>query len=212
MPLLLKFRVWPLLIRGLCVFVLTSAAPVINEADIKSRDENPGDIIKTPLSEKDPMLQKYQDFKKGLLFGALVLKFSSLKEDSNRICKMTYNANKGTMPDGQIELLTTSTNKDFRNMIQGFAPETVKGHNETYKALAWIDRGVYYPTRVIFTDYKCCTILRTEEYNNLCELFVAGRYDSDRVNGWCYFIYYVFCGPPAVSFQNLSECWPEAAA
>uniref|UniRef100_A0A6B0UZU8 Putative salivary lipocalin n=1 Tax=Ixodes ricinus TaxID=34613 RepID=A0A6B0UZU8_IXORI len=187
MPLLLKFRVWPLLIRGLCVFVLTSAAPVINEADIKSRDENPGDIIKTPLSEKDPMLQKYQDFKKGLLFGALVLKFSSLKEDSNRICKMTYNANKGTMPDGQIELLTTSTNKDFRNMIQGFAPETVKGHNETYKALAWIDRGV-------------------------CELFVAGRYDSDRVNGWCYFIYYVFCGPPAVSFQNLSECWPEAAA
>ncbi|CAN7937891.1 unnamed protein product, partial [Ixodes hexagonus] len=54
----------------------------------------------------------------------------------------------------------------FRNITQGFFPRHVEGHNESIRATAYLYRNGYYLTRVIFTDYRHCTILRTETYNN----------------------------------------------
>ncbi|EEC08868.1 secreted histamine binding protein of 21.3 kDa, putative, partial [Ixodes scapularis] len=162
----------------------------------------------TPLDERSVELQKYQDFKRGLLYGSLVLVQSSMKNDSFRLCMMTYKPNTNLTDEGQIDLLTSSRNSTYREMVQGFYAETARRHNRTYRAISWLFRGEYYKSRVIFTDYKHCIILRTRTYNNLCELFTAGRHDSNRVNSWCFFIYTVFCGEPAVTFNSLYECWP----
>ncbi|CAN7937889.1 unnamed protein product, partial [Ixodes hexagonus] len=160
-----------------------------------------------PLNETDLQLQKFQDFKRGLLYGSLVLVYSSLESDAYRYCAITYYPNRGPTPDGRIEVLTTGL-RSTRPMTQVFDPHRVMGHNATYRARARLYRkDAFHETKVIFTDYKFCTILRTRSYHNLCELFTGGRHDSDRVNSWCFFIYTVFCGQPAVSYKTLDECW-----
>uniref|UniRef100_A0A147BWT5 Putative salivary lipocalin n=1 Tax=Ixodes ricinus TaxID=34613 RepID=A0A147BWT5_IXORI len=200
----LLFGLWPLLMSCLGVFAVTPAA-----RENISKDSTPRHNSPMPLGERSVELQKYQDFKRGLLYGSLVLVYSSLKNDSFRLCMMTYKPNTNLTTEGQIDLLTSSRNSSYREMVQGFDAETARRHNKTYRAIAWLFRGQYYKSRVIFTDYKHCIILRTRGYNNLCELFTAGRHDSDRVNSWCFFIYTVFCGKPAVTFKNLYECWPK---
>ncbi|KAM7300551.1 tigger transposable element-derived protein 6-like [Ixodes scapularis] len=162
--------------------------------------DSPRNGSSIPLDERSVELQKYQDFKRGLLYGSLVLVQSSMKNDSFRLCMMTYKPNTNLTDEGQIDLLTSSRNSTYREMVQGFYAETARRHNRTYRAISWLFRGEYYKSRVIFTDYKHCIILRTRTYNNLCELFTAGRHDSNRVNSWCFFIYTVcseFVHPPS---------------
>ncbi|XP_040070864.1 uncharacterized protein LOC115322543 [Ixodes scapularis] len=214
MPLHLHLEAWSLLMICLGVFVVTSTSPS-KAGSVWIPVETPLlNSTETPLNEKDVKLERYQDFKRGILYGSLVLVYSSLKNDSFRLCKLTYKPNSGITPEGHIEVLTSSNDTDYRDMLQGFSAETAYYHNKTYRAITWLYRGgtaEYYASRVIFTDYKHCIILRTEEYGNLCELFTAGRHDSDRVNSWCFFIYTVFCGTPAVTFKSLGECWPGPA-
>uniref|UniRef100_A0A0K8RGN6 Putative salivary lipocalin n=1 Tax=Ixodes ricinus TaxID=34613 RepID=A0A0K8RGN6_IXORI len=214
MPLHWTLEAWSLLMIRLGVFAVTSTSPK-KAGSVWIPVETPLlNSTKTPLNEKDVKLQRYQDFKRGILYGSLVLVYSSLKNDPFRLCKLTYKPNSGITPEGHIEVLTSSNDTDYRDMIQGFSAETAYYHNITYRAITWLYRGgtaEYYESRVIFTDYKHCIILRTEQYSNLCELFTAGRHDSDRVNSWCFFIYTVFCGTPAVTFKSLGECWPGPA-
>uniref|UniRef100_A0A6B0UXX1 Putative salivary lipocalin lipocalin n=1 Tax=Ixodes ricinus TaxID=34613 RepID=A0A6B0UXX1_IXORI len=96
-------------------------------------------------------------------------------------------------------------------IAQTFNPHTVDGHKDKYKARAQLYRnGRFYDTRVIFTDRKRCTILRTPEYHNLCELFTAGPYTKGSLNNYCFFIYNMYCKEPAKTFTKLGDCWPPA--
>uniref|UniRef100_V5HDA0 Putative secreted histamine binding protein of 21.3 kDa n=1 Tax=Ixodes ricinus TaxID=34613 RepID=V5HDA0_IXORI len=121
-----------------------------------------------PLLETDPQLQQYQDFKRGLLFSSLVLVYSSYALDPFRLCMITYRPNEKPSPDGKLYILTSSTSFDnSRAMVQTFNPYKLDYHNETYKAAARLYRnGVFYETKVIFTDKKQCIILRTPRYHN----------------------------------------------
>uniref|UniRef100_V5ICI5 Putative secreted histamine binding protein of 21.3 kDa n=1 Tax=Ixodes ricinus TaxID=34613 RepID=V5ICI5_IXORI len=209
MPLHLHLELWSLLMTCLEVFGVTSTSPG-KAGGVWIPLETPYlNSSETPLNEKDVKLQRYQDFKKGILFGSLVLVYSSLKNDPCRLCKLTYYPNSKKTPEGQIDLLTTSSDPSFRDMVQGFSAMSAPFHDRAYRAITWFYRcdNYDYESRVIFSDYKYCTIIRTEGYKNLCELFTGGRHDSDRVNSWCFFIYTVFCGKPAVTFKNLEECW-----
>uniref|UniRef100_A0A6B0V3U8 Putative salivary lipocalin n=1 Tax=Ixodes ricinus TaxID=34613 RepID=A0A6B0V3U8_IXORI len=214
MHLHLHLELWSLLMTCLGVFEVTSPYPVKVDRVMVPLQTHLHNSSKTPLKERDVKLERYQDFKRGMLYGSLVLVYSSLKDDPFRLCMLTYKPNTGITHEGQIDILTTSSNPDYRSMVQGFDAETANFHNKTLRAIAWLYRGgnaEFYAARVIFSDYKHCTILRTKTYHNLCELFTAGRHDSDRVNSWCFFIYTVFCGTPAVTFKTLNECWPGLA-
>uniref|UniRef100_A0A0K8R4P9 Putative salivary lipocalin n=1 Tax=Ixodes ricinus TaxID=34613 RepID=A0A0K8R4P9_IXORI len=164
----------------------------------------------TPLDETNLLLQRYQDFPKGLLFGSLVLVYSSWAEDPFRLCKITYRPNEEPQPHGKLYILTTGkTQKE--GIVQAFHPHHVDGHNCRYKATAEIYRnGKFYWTKVIYTDRKRCTILRTPGYNNLCELFTAGHYTSGSLNSYCFFVYTMYCKEPATTFTKLGDCWPPA--
>ncbi|XP_040067836.1 uncharacterized protein LOC120841076 [Ixodes scapularis] len=163
---------------------------------------------KVPLHERHRLLQKYQDFPQGLLYGSLVLVYSSLEEDSSRLCMITYYPNRDPKPDGQLNILKTGSKKAI---TQAFEPRTATGHNATYRAEARIYRNdKFHGTRMIFTDQKRCTILRTPGYSNLCELFTGGRYNNGVVNSYCFFIYTVYCKTPAKVFTKLKDCWPYA--
>uniref|UniRef100_A0A6B0V2K4 Putative salivary lipocalin n=1 Tax=Ixodes ricinus TaxID=34613 RepID=A0A6B0V2K4_IXORI len=208
----LHLEAWSLLMTCLGVFVVTSTSPGKVGPVLAPLETPLINSSETPLNEKDVKLQKYQDFKKGILFGNLVLVYSSMKDDPFRLCKLTYRPNSGITPEGHIDVLSTSRNNpDYRDMVQGFYAKTADFHNRTYRAITWFYRGdnYDYESRVIFSDYKYCTILRTEGYHNLCELFTGGRHDSDRVNSWCFFIYTVYCGIPAATFKTVEECWGE---
>ncbi|EEC08074.1 secreted histamine binding protein of 21.3 kDa, putative, partial [Ixodes scapularis] len=168
MPSHLHLEAWSLLMICLGVFVVTSTSPG-NVGPVWAPLETPlVNSSETPLNEKDVKLQRYQDFKKGILYGSLVLVYSSLKDDSFRLCKLTYYPNSGITPEGHIEVLTTSSDSDYRDMVQGFEAKTAYFHNRTYRAITWFYRGDNndYESRVIFSDYKHCTILRTEKYKN----------------------------------------------
>ncbi|XP_040067833.1 uncharacterized protein LOC120841073 [Ixodes scapularis] len=162
----------------------------------------------TPLDETDPLLQRYQDFPKSLLFGSLVLVYSSWADDPFRLCKITYRPNQDPQPHGNLYILTTGrTQKE--GIVQAFHPHHVDGHNCRYKARAEIYRnGMFNETKVIYTDRKRCTILRTPGYNNLCELFTSGHYTSGSLNSYCFFVYTMYCKEPAKTFTKLGDCWP----
>ncbi|CAN7996383.1 unnamed protein product, partial [Ixodes pacificus] len=102
----------------------------------------------------------------GILYGSLVLVYSSLKEDPFRLCMMTYKPNSGILPEGQINILTSSRNPVYRESVEVFQAETADFHKKKYRAITWLFRGELYESRVIFTDYKHCIILRTEYYSN----------------------------------------------
>uniref|UniRef100_A0A6B0VBK0 Putative salivary lipocalin n=1 Tax=Ixodes ricinus TaxID=34613 RepID=A0A6B0VBK0_IXORI len=164
----------------------------------------------TPLDETDVLLQRYQDFQKGLLFGSLVLVYSSMADDPFRLCKITYRPNEEPQPDGKLYILTTGTTQK-EGIVQAFHPHHVDGHNCRYRARAEIYRnGMFYETKVIYTDRKRCTILRTPGYNNLCELFTAGHYTRGSLNSYCFFVYTMYCKEPATTFTKLGDCWPPA--
>lgn len=163
-----------------------------------------------PLLETDEQLQQYQDFKKGLLFGSLVLVHSSYEKDPFRLCMITYHPNKRPAPDGKLYILTSGLTGD-KAMVQTFIPYKLSYHSDPYKAAARIYRdGAFYESKVIFTDKKQCIILRTPDYHNLCELFTGGRYTNGVLNSICFFVYAVYCQQPATRFTSLGECWPPA--
>uniref|UniRef100_A0A0K8RDW1 Putative salivary lipocalin n=1 Tax=Ixodes ricinus TaxID=34613 RepID=A0A0K8RDW1_IXORI len=182
---------------------------VTDNTDVKPDiAEFPGDT--TPLDERHPLLQSYQNFTQGLLFGTLLLVYSSLEHDPSRLCMITYRPNEGPGPDGKLEILTTFTNDD-KFKVQTYSPYTVTGYDTKYATEARIFRnGKFYKTRVIFSDGRRCTILRTKEYSNLCELFTGGRFNNGIVNSYCFFVYLVYCNQPAKIFTKLSDCWPPA--
>uniref|UniRef100_A0A0K8R545 Putative salivary lipocalin n=1 Tax=Ixodes ricinus TaxID=34613 RepID=A0A0K8R545_IXORI len=166
--------------------------------------------VNQPLLETDAQLQQYQDFKRGLLFGSLVLVYSSYEQDPFRLCMITYHPNKAPGPHGKLYILTSGLTAD-KAMVQTFNPYRLSYHSETYKTAARLYRdGKFYETRVIFTDKRQCIILRTPEYHNLCELFTGGRYTNGILNSICFFIYAVYCGQPEARFTRLGECWPPA--
>uniref|UniRef100_A0A0K8R7G6 Putative salivary lipocalin n=1 Tax=Ixodes ricinus TaxID=34613 RepID=A0A0K8R7G6_IXORI len=169
-----------------------------------------GPFDDTPLDESNQLLQRYQDFPKGLLFSSLVLVQSSLKEDPSRLCMIMYRPNENPPEHGKLYMLTTYTaQEDF--IAQTFHPRTVDGHDNKYKTRAELYRnGKFYETTVIFTDRKRCTILRTPGYHNLCELFTAGPYTKGSLNNYCFFIYNMYCKEPATTFTKLGDCWPPA--
>ncbi|XP_040064412.1 uncharacterized protein LOC120838522 [Ixodes scapularis] len=170
--------------------------------------EDPADT--TPLNERHKLLQSYQNFTQGLLFGTLLLVYSSLAEDPSRLCMITYRPNEEPGPDGRLHILTTF-NKDEKFTVQTYSPYTVAGYDTKYATVARIFRnGAFLETRVIFTDGRRCTILRTKGYSNLCELFTGGRFNNGIVNSYCFFIYMVYCKEPAKVFRKLSDCWPPA--
>uniref|UniRef100_A0A0K8RFI7 Putative salivary lipocalin n=1 Tax=Ixodes ricinus TaxID=34613 RepID=A0A0K8RFI7_IXORI len=182
---------------------------VTDNTDVKQDiAELPGDA--TPLDERHTLLQSYQNFTQGLLFGTLLLVYSSLAEDSSRVCMITYRPNEEPGPDGRLHLLTTYTN-DEKFIVQTYSPYTVAGYDTKYATEAKIFRnGAFLETRVIFTDGRRCTILRTKGYHGLCELFTGGRFNNGIVNSYCFFIYMVYCKEPAIVFKKLSDCWPPA--
>uniref|UniRef100_A0A6B0UZ87 Putative salivary lipocalin n=1 Tax=Ixodes ricinus TaxID=34613 RepID=A0A6B0UZ87_IXORI len=114
----LLFGLWPLLMSCLGVFAVTPAARGDISKDSTPRHNSPG-----------------------LLYGSLVLVYSSLKNDSFRLCMMTYKPNTNLTTEGQINLLTSSRNSSYREMVQGFDAETARRHNNTYRAIAWLFRG-----------------------------------------------------------------------
>uniref|UniRef100_A0A0K8RD86 Putative salivary lipocalin n=1 Tax=Ixodes ricinus TaxID=34613 RepID=A0A0K8RD86_IXORI len=179
------------------------------EGDVKQdTEEDPTDT--TPLSERHKLLQSYQNFTQGLLFGTLLLVYSSLAEDPSRLCMITYYPNEEPGPDGRLHILTTFT-QEKKFIVQTYTPYTVNGYDTKYATEARIFRkGVFYETRVIFTDGRRCTILRTKGYHNLCELFTGGRFNNGIVNSYCFFVYLVYCNQPAKIFTKLSDCWPPA--
>uniref|UniRef100_A0A0K8RKP3 Putative salivary lipocalin n=1 Tax=Ixodes ricinus TaxID=34613 RepID=A0A0K8RKP3_IXORI len=181
-----------------------SAPKVVNEATAQSSSDD------TPLDERHHLLQRYQDFPRGLSFSTLQLVYSSLEEDPSRICMFMYRPNENPPEHGKLHMLTTyTTQKDF--IVQEFHPETADGLNTAYKTKAQIYRdGKFYETWVIFTDRKRCTLLRTPGYHDLCELFTAGARTSGSLNNYCFFIYAMFCKEPARKFTSLGDCWPPA--
>ncbi|CAN8029762.1 unnamed protein product [Ixodes persulcatus] len=197
------------------VYKISETPPCLEYEEVTDKDDVKPDIAEvpgdtTPLHERHPLLQSYQNFTQGLLFGSLLLVYSSLEQDSSRLCMITYRPNEGPGPDGRLEILTTFTNEE-KFMFQPYSPYTVSGYDAKYATAARLFRnGNFYETRVIFTDGKRCIILRTKEYNNLCELFTGGRSNNGIVNSHCFFIYMVYCKQPATVFKKLSECWPPA--
>ncbi|XP_040064362.1 uncharacterized protein LOC120838497 [Ixodes scapularis] len=180
------------------------APKVVDEATAQSSSDD------TPLDERHHLLQRYQDFPRGLSYSTLQLVYSSLEEDPSRICMFTYRPNENPPEHGKLHMLTTYNNqKDF--IVQAFHPKTADGHKIAYKAQAQIYRnGTFHDTWVIYTDRKRCTLLRTPGYHNLCELFTAGHRTSGSLNKYCFFIYTMYCKEPAKKFASLGDCWPPA--
>uniref|UniRef100_A0A0K8RK06 Putative salivary lipocalin n=1 Tax=Ixodes ricinus TaxID=34613 RepID=A0A0K8RK06_IXORI len=107
--------------------VPNSAPKVVNEATAQSSSDD------TPLGERHNLLQRYQDFPRGFLYGTVQLVYSSLEEDPSRICMFTYRPNENPPEHGKLHMLTTfTTQKDF--IVQEFHPETADGHKKAYKA------------------------------------------------------------------------------
>uniref|UniRef100_A0A0K8R9L1 Putative salivary lipocalin n=1 Tax=Ixodes ricinus TaxID=34613 RepID=A0A0K8R9L1_IXORI len=165
----------------------------------------------TPLDVNKFTASKIPRFPKGpLVWQALYSVYSSWAEDPFRLCKITYRPNEEPQPDGKLYILTTGTTQK-EGIVQAFHPHHVDGHSCRYKATAEIYRnGKFYWTKVIYTDRKRCTILRTPEYNNLCELFTGGHYTRGGLNSYCFFIYTMYCKEPATTFTKLGDCWPPA--
>uniref|UniRef100_A0A6B0VBL0 Putative salivary lipocalin n=2 Tax=Ixodes ricinus TaxID=34613 RepID=A0A6B0VBL0_IXORI len=188
--------------------VPNSAPNVVNEANAQSSSDSSSDNM--PLDERHYLLQRYQDFPRGLSYSTLQLVYSSLEDDPSRICMFTYRPNENPPEHGKLHMLTTYHNqKDF--IIHDFYPKPADGRDPAYKTRARIYRnGKFYETWVIFTDRKRCTILRTPGYNDLCELFTAGHRTSGSLNNYCFFIYTMYCKEPAKKFTSLGDCWPPA--
>uniref|UniRef100_V5ID18 Putative secreted histamine binding protein of 21.3 kDa n=1 Tax=Ixodes ricinus TaxID=34613 RepID=V5ID18_IXORI len=99
-------------------------------SDVKQDiEEDPADT--TPLNERDKLLQSYQNFTQGLLFGTLLLVYSSLAQDPSRLCMITYRPNEEPGPDGRLHILTTY-NKEEKFMVQNYSPYTVPGYDTKY--------------------------------------------------------------------------------
>ncbi|EEC14844.1 secreted histamine binding protein of 21.3 kDa, putative, partial [Ixodes scapularis] len=167
----------------------------------------------TPLDETDPLLQRYQDFPKSLLFGSLVLVYSSWADDPFRLCKITYRPNQDPQPHGNLYILTTGIKQEPRFIGMGVSKRNCKlDERSTYfrvfTTIFFNFYTVFYETKVIYTDRKRCTILRTPGYNNLCELFTSGHYTSGSSNSYCFFVYTMYCKEPAKIFTKLGDCWP----
>ncbi|CAN8029765.1 unnamed protein product [Ixodes persulcatus] len=64
-------------------------------------------MFQTPLDERHHLLQRYQDFPRGLLYGTLQLVYSSLEEDPSRICMFMYRPNENPPEHGKLHMLTT---------------------------------------------------------------------------------------------------------
>ncbi|XP_042149759.1 uncharacterized protein LOC120837877 [Ixodes scapularis] len=141
MPLHLHLEAWSLLLTCLGVFEVTSPYPVKADPVMVPLQTHLLNSSKTPLKEKDVKLGRYQDFKRGMLYGSLVLVLSSLKDDPFRLCMLTYKPNTEITSEGQIDILTSSSDPVYRSMVQGFDAETAHFHNKTLRAIAWFYRG-----------------------------------------------------------------------
>uniref|UniRef100_A0A0K8R582 Putative salivary lipocalin n=1 Tax=Ixodes ricinus TaxID=34613 RepID=A0A0K8R582_IXORI len=126
--------------------VPNSAPNVVNEANAQSSSDSSSDNM--PLDERHYLLQRYQDFPRGLSYSTLQLVYSSLEEDPSRICMFTYRPNENPPEHGKLHMLTTYNNqKDF--IIHDFHPKTADGRDPAYKTRARIYRnGKFYETWV----------------------------------------------------------------